>query len=157
VRSPVAWDTFDAVDDDRLRIFYAQAGSGEGPGAAIAEVVLSESLKVVSVSLFERELVGLLPDATGRLREEAAAVFSCLEIKLAQPLAGRRVIDGSPDALLRVYNVWDSGRGRSRESQSATSGMAVEELEDGSRRYSCNDIGLDPDFSKLVFRLSISS
>lgn len=59
------------------------------------------------------------------------------------------------DGSLRLYNVWDSGRGRSRESLSATSGMAVEELADGWRRYGCNDIGVEPDFAKVVFRLQI--
>jgi hypothetical protein len=59
------------------------------------------------------------------------------------------------DGLLRVYNVWDSGRGRGQESQCHTSGMAVEALADGSRRYSCSDIGSPPSFDKLVFRLSV--
>jgi len=60
------------------------------------------------------------------------------------------------DGLLRIYNVWDSGRHLGPfESQSATSGMVLEAMPDGSRRYSCNDIGTDPDFQKLVFRLSI--
>ena len=57
---------------------------------------------------------------------------------------------------LVLYNIWDSGRGhRPFESQSHTSGMLVETLPDGSRRYSCNDIGLEPDFSRLVFRVLI--
>jgi hypothetical protein len=59
------------------------------------------------------------------------------------------------DGLLRFYNIWDSGRGRRRESLSATSGMAVEVLDGGWRRYSCNDIGSAPEFSKLVFRIGI--
>jgi hypothetical protein len=33
--------------------------------------------------------------------------------------------------------------------------MLVEDLDDGWRRYSCNDIGVDPDFEKLIFRVSI--
>ncbi|MBY5162883.1 hypothetical protein [Salsipaludibacter albus] len=64
-----------------------------------------------------------------------------------------RLLEGSGD--LRLYNVWDSGRGiKDHESQSATSGMVVETLERGSRRYRCNDIGYDPSFQKLVFTLS---
>ena len=60
------------------------------------------------------------------------------------------------DGLLVLYNVWDSGRGRGRlESQSETSGMLVEERPDGWLRYSCTDIGVEPDFGRLVFRLSI--
>jgi len=56
------------------------------------------------------------------------------------------------DGLLRFYNVWDSGRGRKMESQSATSGMLVDEA-DGLVTYRCNDIGLSPRFDKLVFEL----
>ena len=60
------------------------------------------------------------------------------------------------DGLLRIYNIWQSGRRPGVESQSHTSGMLVEDLPDGSRRYKCNDIGFNPDFSKLVFRISIT-
>lgn len=57
------------------------------------------------------------------------------------------------DGLLRLYNVWDSGRGRSsHESQSATSGMLREAVE-GGYRYRCNDIGNDPSFTSLTFLL----
>ncbi len=59
------------------------------------------------------------------------------------------------DGRLVLYNVWDSGRGRHHESQSDTSGMFVEALADGSIRYSCTDIGLEPDFSRLVFSVLI--
>ncbi len=60
------------------------------------------------------------------------------------------------DGLLRLYNVWDSGRGiRDHESQSATSGMVIEDLPDGGRRYRCNDIGWEPKFDKLVFTVSM--
>jgi len=60
------------------------------------------------------------------------------------------------DGLIRIYNIWQSGRRPGVESQSQTSGMLVDLLPDGSRRYRCNDIGFDPDFSKLVFRISIT-
>lgn len=51
------------------------------------------------------------------------------------------------DGRLVLYNVWDSGRGFGRwESQSYTSGMLVEKLAEGSKRYRCTDIGLEPDF-----------
>lgn len=60
------------------------------------------------------------------------------------------------DGLLRLYNVWDSGRRAGPfESQSHTSGMVVEMLEDGSRRYSCNDIATNPDFNTLIFRVAL--
>lgn len=62
----------------------------------------------------------------------------------------------STDGLLVVYNIWDSGRKRGRfESQSATSGMLIDDLPDGSCRYFCTDIGVIPDFTKLVFRLAV--
>jgi hypothetical protein len=54
------------------------------------------------------------------------------------------------DKRLHLYNIWDKGKGY--ESQSWTSGMLVEELSNG-RRYRCNDIGFDTDFTKLVFRI----
>jgi hypothetical protein len=60
------------------------------------------------------------------------------------------------DGLIRIYNIWQSGRRPGVESQSHTSGMLIDLLPDGSRRYRCNDIGFDPDFSKLVFRISIT-
>jgi hypothetical protein len=53
---------------------------------------------------------------------------------------------------LHLYNTWDSDRGLGMESQSWSSGMLVEELSNG-RRYRCNDIGLDTNFDKLVFRV----
>jgi len=60
------------------------------------------------------------------------------------------------DGRLVLYNVWDSGRGLGLfESQSATSGMLVESLADGSLQYACTDIGVEPDFSRVVFRVSI--
>jgi hypothetical protein len=61
----------------------------------------------------------------------------------------------STDGLLRFHNIWQSGRRPGVESLSHTSGMLVDALADGSRRYSCNDIGLQPDFQKLVFRVSV--
>jgi len=54
------------------------------------------------------------------------------------------------DGLLRLYNIWDSGRGRRRESQSATSGM-LKETNQSRTTYRCNDIGREPAFDKLVF------
>jgi hypothetical protein len=58
----------------------------------------------------------------------------------------------SKDGLLRLYNVWDSGRGRRRESQSATSGMLREPVSASTTIYRCNDIGRDLAFNKIVFR-----
>lgn len=62
------------------------------------------------------------------------------------------------DGKLVFYNVWDSGRGLGAfESQSATSGMVVDRLADGWTRYSCNDIGRDPQYDRLVFRVRLGS
>jgi hypothetical protein len=55
------------------------------------------------------------------------------------------------DGRLHIYNIWDSGTGRN--SQAWTSGMLVEELPGGGRRYRCNDIGLQGKFDSVVFRL----
>lgn len=57
------------------------------------------------------------------------------------------------DGKLHVYNIWDAGQGR--QSQAFTSGMRVEQLDNGWR-YGCNDIGIDTGFDKLVFRIERS-
>jgi len=49
------------------------------------------------------------------------------------------VVRSTVDGLLRLYNVWDSGRGRGQESQAATSGMLREPTPLGFR-YMCSDI-----------------
>lgn len=55
------------------------------------------------------------------------------------------------DGLLRLYNVWDSGRGLGPfESQSATSGMLV-----SGGTYRCSDIASDPAFDRLSFSIEI--
>ena len=62
----------------------------------------------------------------------------------------------STRGLLHMYNVWDSGRGISDfESQSATSGLVAEPVDQATIRYRCNDIGTEPDFTKLVFSISV--
>jgi hypothetical protein len=59
----------------------------------------------------------------------------------------------SRDGLLRLFNIWDSGRGKKHESQSFTFGMLKEERPDGTLVYRCNDIGRSPQFDKLIFEL----
>ena len=61
-----------------------------------------------------------------------------------------RVKCHTKNGLLNVYNIWDRGNGPN--SQSHTSGMLVEEIPNG-RRYKCNDIGLQTEFDRLVFRV----
>ena len=60
------------------------------------------------------------------------------------------IVCNTTDGNLIVYNIWDKGSGK--ESQAWTSGMKIEELNNG-RRYSCNDIGFDTHFDKLIFRI----
>ena len=58
------------------------------------------------------------------------------------------------DGLMRMYNVWDSGRGRGPwESRSHTSGM-LRERSDNGERYRCSDVNADPTFEALVFTLT---
>lgn len=62
------------------------------------------------------------------------------------------VVRFTDDGLLRLCNVWDSGRGRARESQAATSGMRYEPTASGVR-YRCSDINPSPTYEALVFRV----
>lgn len=94
----------------------------------------------------------------------AQGVWMCIDGDLEIP-AGRHAsadfwYGGGPDEIpitchtksgcLHLYNIYDRGRGR--DSQSWSSGMLVEDIPSG-RRYRCNDVGFDTDFSRLVFRL----
>ncbi|TVQ61906.1 MAG: hypothetical protein EA379_05695 [Phycisphaerales bacterium] len=58
------------------------------------------------------------------------------------------------NGCMHVYNMWDRGLGPS--SLAWSSGMLVEDLPNG-RRYRCNDIGFETNFSKLVFRIERGS
>lgn len=62
------------------------------------------------------------------------------------------VVRATTDGLLRLYNVWDSGRGLGQESQRATSGMVRTTIPNGWR-YRCSDINPSPTFEALVFHL----
>lgn len=96
-----------------------------------------------------RQGVCLATSGTLRAKGEEAAQFVLWQ-DTAPPTVRLEVIQ--TDGLLRLYNVWDSGRGRSRESQSATSGMLRQPVGRGYR-YRCNDIGNDPPFTSLTFLL----
>lgn len=73
----------------------------------------------------------------------------------APPVIALRVVV-SDDELVRLYNVWDSGRGiLPHESQSATSGMLREDL-DGAVRYRCSAIASDRQFDALTFTVTRS-
>jgi len=79
----------------------------------------------------------------------------CPSLELWQDTAPREVLIEchTKNGRLHLYNTWDSGRGLGMESQSWSSGMLVDELPNGGKRYCCNDIGLDTSFSKLIFRI----
>lgn len=61
-----------------------------------------------------------------------------------------RIKIGEASAGLFLYNIWDRGNGP--QSQAHTSGMVVDEIENGWR-YSCQSIGLDPLFEDICFRV----
>lgn len=72
--------------------------------------------------------------------------------------ATSRLCVRTTDGVLRIYNVWDSGRGLATfESQSATSGMVRADRGDGVIEYRCNDIGLPARFDKLTIELAFST
>ncbi len=58
-------------------------------------------------------------------------------------------VEEASDGLLRLDNVWDSGRGRGMESQAATSGMIREDTATGWR-YRCSDVASEPKSNALV-------
>ena len=61
----------------------------------------------------------------------------------------------APQGSLLVYNVWDTGDGRT-QSQLQGAGMLVEESEEGRfRRYRCNDGHLESTFTHLTFSLRV--
>jgi hypothetical protein len=57
----------------------------------------------------------------------------------------------SEDGNLSIYNVWDKGNGS--QSQGYTSGMLIDEQNDGILIYKCNDYGFKNDFTDLVFSI----
>lgn len=53
------------------------------------------------------------------------------------------------------YNIWDRSQRGGFSSQSYTSAMLREELEDGWIRFCCQDFGLAVDFTSLVFKIRV--
>jgi hypothetical protein len=117
-RSPIAWERYQEVTDrPALRIIYFQAGGLGRPGAAIAEVNVTETAQAVSVELVERELVGTYPNGAGASREQEA-VPGCLEIELESPLDGREVIDTTSGAARPQISRTPAPSGPDREALS---------------------------------------
>lgn len=124
-----------------------------------------EVLLIEALPLRPSQLVRLVFERVGSSRRQGVWVATDGVLRVGNVAAPQFVIwaDTSPpeveilceqcDGSLRFYNVWDSGRGR--DSQSYSSGMAVEPLPDGSTRYWCSDFGLPPDFERLIFTISI--
>jgi hypothetical protein len=95
VRAPISWERYEAIDDPpAIRVYYVQAGTGWGPGAAIAEVNVQETVRAVTIELVERELRGTFPNGAGAARA-LMGVPGCLEIALANHLGQRAVIDAT--------------------------------------------------------------
>ena len=53
---------------------------------------------------------------------------------------------------LVLYNIYQAA-GRSPMSQALTSGMLIEQLAEGARRYRCCDVAAEPTFDRLVFSI----
>jgi hypothetical protein len=132
-------------------------------GPAGQEVVKIESVDIVAGQTITLEFEHVAPRwrqgvflaTVGTLRVGRTGSPSLVVWSDSSPKVLRIDVEETRGRLI-LYNVWDSGRGRRWESQSATSGMVVDQLADGSRRYSCTDIGFEPDFGRLVFRLSFA-
>jgi hypothetical protein len=64
----------------------------------------------------------------------------------------------SKEGLITVYNLFEAINHTHRFTFSLSyhSGMLIEELPNG-RRYSCNDVGFDSPFNKLIFRIEYIS
>lgn len=96
VARPVEVTGFEPVDEHSaaVRIRYQTAGTADGPNVPLAEVAVVEASDVISLTLLERITSGVTPEGWP-LSENIAAVSGFVEIGLRQPVAGRRVIDGT--------------------------------------------------------------
>jgi hypothetical protein len=96
-RTPIPWERYRALSNPPvLQILYTQLGGGGQPGAAIAEVNVSENEERVTIELVERELAGTLPNGTG-VGRTLQGIPGCLEVPLTAPVGGRPVIDPTAD------------------------------------------------------------
>lgn len=59
----------------------------------------------------------------------------------------------SSEGVISIYNLYDLGKGRGGvRSQTDSCGMIVKHM-DGKVVYSCNDVGFNTEFDKLVFQI----
>jgi hypothetical protein len=99
-----------------------------------------------------RQGVWLAVDGTLAIGDHESSL--CVLWHDTAPHQVRVEVRSTQDGLLRLYNVWDSGRGyRPWESQSHTSGM-ISEVVPGGSRYHCSDINPHPTYDALVFTLT---
>ena len=97
VLRPLEWQAYDLLEEGRgIRVFY-----GHSPSEAVADLVLSESAEIVAITLFERSLEGVYPDGSVPAKS-AVGTASCLEVRLDERVAERRIIDGSTGRATRL-------------------------------------------------------
>lgn len=82
--------------------------------------------------------------------EVAGAVSASMQIWTDNAPETTRIKVNEVNGGLFLYNIWDRGHGP--QSQAHTSGMLIEEIEDGWR-YSCQSINLNPLFDDIQFRI----
>jgi len=140
---------------------------GRVVNAALSASVSQEVIKIETLPIRQGQQVRLVFEQVNSEWRQGVFLGTDGQLRVADSASPQIVIwsDTAPpetqitcestDGLLRFYNVWHSGRRPGMESQSATSGMIAEDLGGGVFRYSCNDIGTDPDFQKLIFRLKV--
>lgn len=121
----ILWDVFPVADGEYLRVIFESISSElrQGLWLRTDQGILINGLSYHSLDLW----YDTAP------REVVIECHTC-------------------NGYLSVYNIFDLGRSPGRMSQTASSGMLVEELVNG-RRYRCNDVGFDTNFEKLIFRI----
>lgn len=108
-------------------------------------------VKFISKNSTHRQGLWLRTDEGIRIPVLSNEVF--INVNLWEDTAPKEVICKcfSKDGNLSVYNIWDEGDGR--RSQGYSSGMLIDEQEDGTLIYKCNDYGFKTDFTDLVFSI----
>ena len=145
-------NTIFKTDIGRKRIYnsaFVEKGRKDVVKWDIFNIKNAEQIKIVFESYYSqwRQGVWLCTDTKIIINE-----ISCKSVELWINTAPKEVACQcfTSDGMLSVYNIWDRNNGK--ESQTWSSGMLVEELDNG-RRYRCNDIGFDTNFDKIVFRI----
>jgi len=89
VRIALPWNAY-LSESATVNIVYPHS-SGNG---VLSDVVVSDGFEVVAVTLFRRATIGTYADGSVGI-EHLDLQFSCVAVVLDEPLAGRRLIDGS--------------------------------------------------------------